>query len=69
VRSEEIVITPDFERLAGGLQARSRENVILLNRARRIPETRALPDHDRGPERVAGLDAAGEVAGPPLRDY
>ena len=30
VRGEEIVITPDFERLAGGLQARSRENVILL---------------------------------------
>ena len=30
VRGEEIVITPDFERLTGGLQTRSRENVILL---------------------------------------
>lgn len=30
VRGEEIVITPDFERLRGGLQSRSRENVILL---------------------------------------
>lgn len=30
LRGSEIVITPDFERLTGGLQSRSRENVILL---------------------------------------
>ena len=30
VKDSEIVITPDFELLAGGLLARTRENVILL---------------------------------------
>jgi hypothetical protein len=30
VRGEEVIITPDFEKLAGGLLARSRENTILL---------------------------------------
>lgn len=30
VRGEEIVVTPNFEKLSGGLQTRTRENIILL---------------------------------------
>ena len=30
LRGEEIVITPDFEKLSGGLQTRTRENIIVL---------------------------------------
>lgn len=43
LRSTEIVITPDFERLVNGLQTRGRDNVILLT----IPASTLKPGNYR----------------------
>jgi len=43
VRGEEIIITPDFEKISGGLQTRTRENIVLLT----VPAGALKPGHYR----------------------